>query len=156
MHAESLGSPVLLLALRMPIFLAVVGSQDRTSETRDCCFAVHCDPQFWALPAETARLEAVRDPTPHLRRMSKRAQAEGSTLETSPLTIGCVSHIGGHKWAGNMIIYDPLCRLAGSLGEQKAKGIWYGRIDGSNVRKVLQSTLIGSGVVKDFCRRIVY
>lgn len=43
---------------------------------------------------------------------------------------GC-SHVGGHKFAGNMVIYRPVWR----------QGVWYGRITPEDVESVINDTV---------------
>ncbi|KAF1938485.1 hypothetical protein EJ02DRAFT_505414 [Clathrospora elynae] len=63
--------------------------------------------------------------------------------------VGLISHIGGHKYAGNVIMYIPPNiegnKLAGS-------GIWYGRIGPENVEGVVEETLVKGRVVAELLR----
>lgn len=71
-----------------------------------------------------------------------------------------ISHIGGHKYAGNVIIYlPPGWRSSGSsssssegeVGEGGSKlagsGIWYGRVGPEEVEGVVSETVLGGRVV---------
>ncbi|KAF1965843.1 hypothetical protein BU23DRAFT_545272 [Bimuria novae-zelandiae CBS 107.79] len=62
--------------------------------------------------------------------------------------VGLISHIGGHKYAGNVIIYLP-------PGEEKALagwGIWYGRVGPANVEEIVQNTVVDRRVALEFLR----
>lgn len=68
--------------------------------------------------------------------------------------MGLISHIGGHKFAGNVIIYIPP-GIKGADGEKHAlagKGIWYGRVMPENVEGIVKETVVGGRVVADIFR----
>jgi len=54
---------------------------------------------------------------------------------------GC-SHVGGHKYAGNMIIYRPDWK----------QGIWYGRILPDDIENIMQKTVIGGKIIEKHWR----
>lgn len=60
-----------------------------------------------------------------------------------------ISHIGGHKYAGNVIIYLPPSarghRLAGT-------GIWYGRVDTTKVEGIVEETIVGGRIIYELFR----
>ncbi|PYH49881.1 sucrase/ferredoxin-like domain-containing protein [Aspergillus saccharolyticus JOP 1030-1] len=72
--------------------------------------------------------------------------------------VGLISHIGGHKYAGNVIVYIPPGMRA--VGEDSVsiphplagKGIWYGRIEPKHVRGVVKETVLGGRVIADHFR----
>jgi hypothetical protein len=49
---------------------------------------------------------------------------------------GC-SHMGGHKFAGNMVIYRPVWK----------QGIWYGRILPNNVDEIMRETVLDGKIL---------
>ncbi|KZV64844.1 hypothetical protein PENSPDRAFT_690430 [Peniophora sp. CONT] len=51
------------------------------------------------------------------------------------------SHIGGHKYAGNVIIYMP-----------SGAGVWYGRVSTHEVEPIVQTTIIGGHVLPPLLR----
>ncbi|KAK4504934.1 hypothetical protein PRZ48_002897 [Zasmidium cellare] len=63
--------------------------------------------------------------------------------------VGLISHIGGHKWAGNVIVYIPP-----SFGgdELRGKGIWYGRVGPEHVEGIVQKTVLEGKVIKELFR----
>lgn len=67
--------------------------------------------------------------------------------------VGTLSHIGGHKWAGNVIIYLPrrseLDVRANSLA---GTGIWYGRVEPRHVPGIIEETMIRGRIVKELFR----
>jgi hypothetical protein len=68
--------------------------------------------------------------------------------------VGQISHVGGHKFAGNVIIYIPhdevwKCHpLAG-------KGIWYGRVEPWHVEGIIEETIKKGNVIKELFRGAV-
>ncbi|KAL1622999.1 Altered inheritance of mitochondria protein 32 [Neofusicoccum ribis] len=74
--------------------------------------------------------------------------AQHSKLSAS---VGLISHIGGHKYAGNVIIYIP--RTLKDAGHPLAgKGIWYGRVGPEQVEGVVEQTIVQGKVVKELFR----
>lgn len=68
--------------------------------------------------------------------------------------IGQISHIGGHKYAGNVIIYLPpgLKNNAGNPHPLAGHGIWYGRIDPKHVEGVIKETIVNGNIIADHFR----
>lgn len=71
--------------------------------------------------------------------------------------IGLISHIGGHKYAGNVIIYIPpgmTVNAGGSTAPSPlaGKGIWYGRVEPRHVEGIVEETVIHGRVVTDHFR----
>lgn len=66
-------------------------------------------------------------------------------------SIGLISHIGGHKFAGNVIIYFP-----SSSGWQhhplSGMGIWYGRVEPKHVDGIVKESVLGGAIIKDLFR----
>lgn len=60
-----------------------------------------------------------------------------------------ISHIGGHKFAGNVIMYIPPSMTDNALS---GTGIWYGRVAPENVEGLVDQTLIQGRVVLDLLR----
>jgi (2Fe-2S) ferredoxin len=68
--------------------------------------------------------------------------------------IGSISHIGGHKFAGNVIIYIPPGMMAES-GEPHALagcGIWYGRVQPNHAEGIIQETVLKGFVIEELFR----
>jgi (2Fe-2S) ferredoxin len=68
--------------------------------------------------------------------------------------VGLISHIGGHKFAGNVILYFPP-GLKGKDGNRHALagcGIWYGRVEPRHVDGILKETLGNGKVVEELFR----
>jgi (2Fe-2S) ferredoxin len=65
--------------------------------------------------------------------------------------VGQISHIGGHKFAGNVIVYIPKSHrwkthpLAG-------KGIWYGRVEPWHVEGIIEQTIKQGVIIKELFR----
>jgi hypothetical protein len=75
--------------------------------------------------------------------------------------VGLISHVGGHKYAGNVIVYIPpkMTVRSGSGSDSTAalhplagKGIWYGRVEPKHVQGIVEETVLGGRVVTDHFR----
>lgn len=69
--------------------------------------------------------------------------------------VGLISHIGGHKYAGNVIIYVPPEATLGDSGERNplaGTGIWYGRVEPELVDGVVEETLAKGRIVEELFR----
>ena len=73
--------------------------------------------------------------------------------------MGVISHIGGHKYAGNVVVYVPPewkggDGVVGEIGVSplSGMGIWYGRVGPEHVEGVVSETLVRGRVVKDLLR----
>jgi hypothetical protein len=64
---------------------------------------------------------------------------------------GLISHIGGHKFAGNIIIYIPkkAKTAAGKAHPLAGFGIWYGRVEPRHVEGIVTRTILGGEVFRD-------
>ncbi|EGP84064.1 uncharacterized protein MYCGRDRAFT_48604 [Zymoseptoria tritici IPO323] len=60
--------------------------------------------------------------------------------------IASISHIGGHKFAGNVIVYIPPSFTRNPLA---GKGIWYGRVGPEHVEGIVSETILGGRVIKE-------
>lgn len=67
--------------------------------------------------------------------------------------VGLISHIGGHKYAGNVIIYLPPSFVSSSGDNPLAgKGLWYGRIEPKHVEGLVEETFTRGRVIKNHFR----
>ncbi|EKD12440.1 sucrose cleavage family protein [Drepanopeziza brunnea f. sp. 'multigermtubi' MB_m1] len=80
-------------------------------------------------------------------------EAEGNISGTSA-RVGLISHIGGHKFAGNVILYLPpgLKKRDGKPNELAGCGIWYGRVEPKHVEGIVRKTVLGGKVIEDLFR----
>ncbi|KAL5383493.1 hypothetical protein DPSP01_005890 [Paraphaeosphaeria sporulosa] len=63
--------------------------------------------------------------------------------------VGLISHVGGHKYAGNVIVYLP----PGLEGNAWAgSGIWYGRVGPDNAEDIVAKTVVGGEVIFELLR----
>lgn len=90
--------------------------------------------------------------------------------------VGLTSHIGGHRFAGNVIIYVPPAFDFDDSGETKGKeamgiqlsaarsssmsrlqgmGIWYGRVEPRHVEGIVAETIRGGRVIGELFRGAV-
>ena len=65
-------------------------------------------------------------------------------------SVGFVDHIGGHKFAGNLLCYlptpEPTSKAGRSDPARRYTGVWYGRVHLDNLQHVLDETLAGRTV----------
>lgn len=77
---------------------------------------------------------------------------EGDAEADKPTArVGTISHIGGHKFAGNVIIYIPpgLKTTEGKTHPLAGYGIWYGRVEPQHVEGIVKETVVKGNVVAD-------
>lgn len=68
--------------------------------------------------------------------------------------VGLISHIGGHKFAGNVILYIPPGTKTAD-GEENVLagcGIWYGRVEPRHVEGIIKETILSGRVIADLFR----
>ncbi|EUC48990.1 hypothetical protein COCMIDRAFT_85869 [Bipolaris oryzae ATCC 44560] len=64
--------------------------------------------------------------------------------------VGLISHIGGHKYAGNVIMYVPPS-IKGN-NELGGAGVWYGRVGPEHVEGLVEETFVKGRVVTELLR----
>lgn len=72
----------------------------------------------------------------------------------SSARVGLISHIGGHKFAGNVIIYIPpgLKTEKGDMHPLAGYGIWYGRVEPKHVEGIVAETILDGKVITPLFR----
>lgn len=82
--------------------------------------------------------------------------AKSGAVKKAALTarVGLISHIGGHKFAGNVIIYLPpsMKTSQGQPHPLAGHGIWYGRVEPKHVHGIITETIFDGNVIKDMFR----
>lgn len=84
-------------------------------------------------------------------------------VPSDTVDVGMISHIGGHAFAGNVIIYiPPTFPLAtGNIAEKEGEthtsplagmGIWYGRVEPRHVQQILEETLEKGNIIGELWR----
>ncbi|KAK0651797.1 Sucrase/ferredoxin-like-domain-containing protein [Cercophora newfieldiana] len=68
--------------------------------------------------------------------------------------VGLISHIGGHKFAGNVIVYLPpnLKTKDGERHPLAGHGIWYGRVEPRHVEGIVEETILKGNVITEHFR----
>lgn len=68
--------------------------------------------------------------------------------------VGLISHIGGHKFAGNIIVYLPpeMKTKNGQKHPLAGHGIWYGRVEPKHVEGIVEQTILEGKVIEDMFR----
>ncbi|KAL9053001.1 MAG: hypothetical protein Q9162_005057 [Coniocarpon cinnabarinum] len=64
------------------------------------------------------------------------------------VTVGQITHIGGHKFAGNVIMYLPPSWSTPLAG----KSIWYGRVEPSHCEGLVKETVLNGKVIQELYR----
>ncbi|TDZ12816.1 Altered inheritance of mitochondria protein 32 [Colletotrichum spinosum] len=79
---------------------------------------------------------------------------EGHEEGQTAARVGLISHIGGHKFAGNVIVYIPpgLGDAGGGKHPLAGKGIWYGRVEPKHVEGIVKETVLAGRVIADMFR----
>jgi (2Fe-2S) ferredoxin len=83
----------------------------------------------------------------------KEAEGDKSGREYAA-RVGLISHIGGHKFAGNVIVYLPpgLRTRDGEEHPLAGHGIWYGRVEPRHVEGVIEETVLKGRVIEELFR----
>ncbi|KAI9762876.1 MAG: hypothetical protein M4579_000229 [Chaenotheca gracillima] len=84
---------------------------------------------------------------------SRVAQPDSSATTRHDIRVGLISHIGGHKFAGNVIVYIP--STFGGPEQRHAlagKGIWYGRVEPKHVDGIIRETIVKGNVISELFR----
>jgi Sucrase/ferredoxin-like len=90
--------------------------------------------------------------------LGKSAIAKSEEGKHDPeAVVGLISHVGGHKFAGNVIVYIPPQYKAG--GGKKAgesplagMGIWYGRVEPRHVEGIVEETVLKGVIIEELFR----
>lgn len=111
------------------------------------------------LPEQGVRV--LREPVPTEIKTETEAVTAGSAAHEKgkagsswTARVGLISHIGGHKFAGNVIIYLPPSLRTKTKEEHPlaGHGIWYGRVEPKHVRGIVQETVLRGNVIEDMFR----
>lgn len=97
-----------------------------------------------------------------LKAYGQNSSARPDALGEMPkVRVGLVSHVGGHKWAGNVLMYFPqrknLPFAAGSGKKEDShplagKGVWYGRVEPRHVEGIVSETIGKGRVIEELFR----
>ena len=87
-------------------------------------------------------------------------ETESRTDGPSHANIASISHVGGHKYAGNVIIYIPPAFMTSSSSGAfqsspsplAGKGIWYGRVEPKHVEGLVEETIFNGRVIEEHFR----
>lgn len=66
--------------------------------------------------------------------------------------VGLVSHVGGHAFAGNVIIYVPRTAQKHPLA---GAGVWYGRVQPHHIEGIIQQTILRGNIIEELLRGTV-
>jgi len=100
-------------------------------------------------------VEVLHGPV-EIAELGKRIALPNSTPQEPSRTarVGLISHVGGHKFAGNVILYIPPGSeaLNGTAHALAGCGIWYGRVEPKHVEGIVQETVLNGRVIEDLFR----
>jgi (2Fe-2S) ferredoxin len=100
-------------------------------------------------------IEVTKGPV-EIAQVSDRAALPAAESVETPRTarVGLISHIGGHKFAGNVVIYLPPGYKAadGTDHALAGCGIWYGRVEPKHVEGIVQETILSGKVIEEMFR----
>jgi (2Fe-2S) ferredoxin len=78
------------------------------------------------------------------------------SAESRTANVGLISHMGGHKFAGNLIVYIPRGFAQTRENMKKhplaGKGIWYGRIEPRHAEGIIKETILNGTIIKELFR----
>jgi hypothetical protein len=74
--------------------------------------------------------------------------------ESMTARVGLISHIGGHAFAGNCIIYIPTTPQY-KHHPLSGLGVWYGRVQPRHIQGIVQKTVGEGTVIEELLRGIV-
>ena len=99
----------------------------------------------------------VLDESVHAASLPSASENQEEEQQQRPLRtarVAQISHIGGHKFAGNVIVYLPpaLTDDAGNPHPLAGHGVWYGRVEPRHVEGLIQETIVSGNVVRDHFR----
>lgn len=71
-------------------------------------------------------------------------------------SVSLISHIGGHKWAGNVIIYFPPSHQlpCGKISPLAGTGVWYGRVEPQHVEGIIEETIRQGRLIGELLRGV--
>jgi hypothetical protein len=92
---------------------------------------------------------------PRAGELASQGSADSSGDPTA--NVGLISHIGGHKFAGNVIVYLPPRGKLKNVRERGqyplgGKGIWYGRVEPRHVEGIIKETILNGRIITDLFR----
>ena len=79
-----------------------------------------------------------------------------TSREYPGVLVSSISHVGGHAWAGNVIVYIPpqYSLKNGTKSPLAGKGVWYGRVEPKHVEGIVEETIRGGRIIKDILRGV--
>lgn len=91
--------------------------------------------------------------------LARQDEIAFQALNRPAATVALISHIGGHAFAGNVVIYFPQTwRIMDGSGREKSplagKGVWYGRVEPRHVWGIVEETVKRGRVVEELLRGI--
>ena len=102
----------------------------------------------------------VRPRRRQARNVTATSHKVGNPPARGPLenaTVGLTSHIGGHAFAGNVVIYLPpnwRAEDGKSLSPLAGRGIWYGRVEPRHVWGIMEETVKKGRIIEELLRGV--
>lgn len=100
--------------------------------------------------------ESSQDSTISLSRPNIQKSRFDSKDPYRQICVGLTSHVGGHAWAGNVIVYIPWnYRLrSGETSPLGGKSIWYGRVEPKHVEGIVEETILRGRIIEELLRGV--
>jgi hypothetical protein len=76
-------------------------------------------------------------------------------ISPEKVELAMTSHLTGHRFAGNLIIYFPHSYTKNgekNISSLAGKGVWYGRVEPRHVEGIVRRTVEGGEVIEELCR----
>ncbi len=97
--------------------------------------------------------KTLEDSTDHHFKVEEQAPLHPLRYTSTSLC----SHVGGHAFAGNVIIYFPVdfrLVLGEGLSPLAGKSVWYGRVAPCHVNGIVNETMMGGKVIDELLRGV--
>ncbi|KAI9149424.1 Altered inheritance of mitochondria protein [Paramyrothecium foliicola] len=106
----------------------------------------------FAQKLEREGFSVANGPVP-INMQATKAIEGGAAAEKPTARVGLISHIGGHKFAGNVIIYlPPGLKAQGKKHPLAGHGVWYGRVEPKHVEGIVKESILKGNVISDMFR----
>jgi len=101
-----------------------------------------------------ARIQVMKGPLDVGDGQTRQLESSTTAETSTSARVGLISHIGGHKFAGNVILYiPPGSKTADGKNNPLAGcGIWYGRVEPKHIEGIVKETILGGRVIEDLFR----
>ena len=142
-----------LIRVKGPIIL-VCGHNTR--DTRCGILGPLLHAEFCSYVKENSYFPVGTQPPSYAERSIRDKRRGRYTGQISGSRVTLTSHISGHAFAGNVVIYLPKTfkMPSGELSPLAGMGIWYGRVEPRHVWGIMEETVQRGSVIQELLRGI--